>query len=736
MAKSASPSLLKIYWNKHVLISLLLSIIVVLYLTSPLSEPLKKPWIIFLQGRGPLVVVLLVFVLIVGFSEKIGSFLRRYQNSFSLGLIIPISLYVATTPFFTIGALFLYDFLWLPLEVPPEGVHWMCLGILGLWGTSIILFFHPLFIFVRRKKVDLPENQPVSGLLHQPIQSREEDRLGRSVFVDHFHVQISSLDRNGAHFILFDGAWGEGKTSVINLLMEKSGDNKVFVRFEPWRTLSVSDLRTSFYQALSNAFNKEIFYPQFSAKIAELLKVVSAGELHWFAKVVRGLTPSLYPSKASVEKVVSNILEKWDKQVVVIIDDLDRVTKEELWDVLKLVKELEGLKNCVFIFVGSKPHLKRLGEELRSEGGLTQHEDFLEKFIPFTISLPPVVNTALRKHLKDDISKFVTETFEALRAEDSTKVNAQKQELGSKELEEGYKELWRYEKIKTMRECVRFVDSFKFYLNPVFLEVSLSDFLTVHYFREFYPSTYNDLFRYRSHYVEEYIPGNDDNDMKHSVGMVSRSLSGNESKPDPVSLMTRNLGSIGDDERRSVEHLLGTLFKSRTVFPSSGQPPYSDDEGRLKHPQANDFYFRLTVDPSAILESEVREWAEELVWQSSAETLYCILIAKHHPEEQRPLDNWLSRLAEERNKEEWIWSRRDEWRKEFVLAVIIATLQSHKDDIANELDVYHAKANAILFCRESERISQLLPQSRPSWVPEVQWERVEALRNLPKATSQ
>ena len=82
----------------------------------------------------------------------------------------------------------------------------------------------------------------------RPINSVDEDILGRSAFIKNLAREIRGLSSEESIVIGLSGPWGSGKTSVINLVTQelRKGSDKnclrpndvIEVRFTPWNHIN------------------------------------------------------------------------------------------------------------------------------------------------------------------------------------------------------------------------------------------------------------------------------------------------------------------------------------------------------------------------------------------------------------------------------------------------------------------------------------------------------------------
>lgn len=94
----------------------------------------------------------------------------------------------------------------------------------------------------------------------QPIQSYKEDILGRKSFAQSLGNAILNYKEKDSIVIGLFGAWGSGKTSIINMALEhidyvykdKKGEiEPIIVRFNPWNYSDQNQLISQFFKQLS-----------------------------------------------------------------------------------------------------------------------------------------------------------------------------------------------------------------------------------------------------------------------------------------------------------------------------------------------------------------------------------------------------------------------------------------------------------------------------------------------------
>ena len=106
----------------------------------------------------------------------------------------------------------------------------------------------------------------------RPILTEEEDRFGRAPFARRIAETISHIQDPSSIVIGIYGAWGEGKTSVLNLMAECLKDNLsvIVIRFNPWHFESTEKLLGGFFDTLGSALGKSL--PTLAEKVGGILK--------------------------------------------------------------------------------------------------------------------------------------------------------------------------------------------------------------------------------------------------------------------------------------------------------------------------------------------------------------------------------------------------------------------------------------------------------------------------------
>ncbi len=88
-----------------------------------------------------------------------------------------------------------------------------------------------------------------------PIKSQSEDRFRRYPFAKRIAETIVARPDPGSLVVGIYGAWGEGKTSVLNFINSYMRDKEsvVCVSFNPWRFKDEATLLLNYFNTLADA---------------------------------------------------------------------------------------------------------------------------------------------------------------------------------------------------------------------------------------------------------------------------------------------------------------------------------------------------------------------------------------------------------------------------------------------------------------------------------------------------
>lgn len=235
-----------------------------------------------------------------------------------------------------------------------------------------------------------------------PIMKSSEDKLNRESFVKSLANVILQSAFPTSFTVGLYGAWGSGKTSLLNMVIEqieRSSTDVVILRFNPWLCSDPKQLITQFFKQLASAIKmKKPTADTVCELVDQYADIFDAASLIPYAGAAIATAGKIFTTKArkrmnrksndmqGQKDEIIRTMVKENLKIIVSIDDIDRLSEEEIIAVFQLVKALADFPNAVYLLAFDYDVVVRaLGTVQHGDG-----REYLEKVIqvPFEIPAP------------------------------------------------------------------------------------------------------------------------------------------------------------------------------------------------------------------------------------------------------------------------------------------------------------------------------------------------------------
>lgn len=392
-------------------------------------------------------------------------------------------------------------------------------------------------------------------LTDNPISTKSEDHFDRWSFAERIAHTIGRREDSGGLVIAIYGEWGDGKTSTLNLMEKalKSYEDIVVTRFNPWYFQSESILVSGFFNHLADTIEKSM--PTLGEKIIGFVKTYGGMLATVATSVTLGGVPvsispgAVYDAASGVsdlglgelQKRIEGILAKSEKRIVVLVDDIDRLDKDEIQQIFKLVRLSGSFEKVTYVLAFDEKMVAAALRDKYPSGSGDPGLKFIEKIVQVPLHLPPANKEALLEAIYAEVNKTLSAEEIELSERDAGSIGHEFQ------TSLGYA-------LRTPRQVKRYANAIMFGLPVLKEEVRIADLLLIEAIRVFYPDMYT------------LIRDNPD------VFLSDEPRSGSPDKDRATVLNAMYKGVESENHRNSLRHLIEVLFPR-----SSNQGSYGDD---------------------------------------------------------------------------------------------------------------------------------------------------------------
>lgn len=411
-----------------------------------------------------------------------------------------------------------------------------------------------------------------------PITKLDEDKLDRQKFVLHLRKIIKNYEKTDCLTLGIMGSWGSGKTSFINMVFDQSNENILteerfkLMRFNPWNFSKQQDLYYQFFDQLNNII---ISNENDERKINNIKKMMDG----YWKKISNNAQISLSFSGISYSKVLgektlenlkeelNDALKSLEYKLIIIIDDIDRLTDDEIQQIFILVKSLADFPNIIYILPFDKNIILKSIAKLQKNNT----EEFLDKIVQLQIDLPKIPNSKIRNiFIKELEELFINEKID---------MNFEHRNLR-----------FAFLFLRSIRDVNRYINNLTFYLPLMNSEINTLDSILLMGIQLFENEIYHEIKNNKTFFTENLIKRPNDDELSEYKRYFKYLLDKKQSltEEDLIKLLT-------------------VLFPQLTNFDGnwdmSNQISKWSSELKICSYKMFDKYFELTLDENEISNS-------------------------------------------------------------------------------------------------------------------------------------
>ncbi|WP_100242532.1 KAP family P-loop NTPase fold protein [Acinetobacter tandoii] len=483
----------------------------------------------------------------------------------------------------------------------------------------------------------------------KPIKNLEQDLLGRVDFAKNLSDAISQWKGDESLVIALHGDWGSGKSSIKNMALSHSRqqhNSLTIIEFSPWEWSAQDKIIQAFFDEVSKSIGRKdsskedqklanIFakYGNHLSTAHTILKganlsvplltttILGTGlassyftdntQLVLLITTLTSLIPIImsvtqkgsellgkmsenFSQKAKLnEKTLAEIrnelieaLGKRETPLLIVMDDIDRLTTVELRMIFQLIKANTDFPNVIFLLLFQKDIVEKKLTDTTQSG-----ENYLEKIIQIPFTIPQIQLKQVHEVLFNLLDNVINSHTDTDKRFDQQRF-----------IEIYHKGLKNY--FNNLRNVYRFNSTlcfnFNLFKNNDIFEADPADLIAIECLRVFEPNVYSKL-----------------SNSKEAFTTLRSTSSDNQAEKVKYSRIIEDIiKSASEKNRESVEGILKSLFPTTQWIISNYYYDHSSYQEwftqlRVCHKDHFDKYFKLSFDSESFSTSDFIDFLQQ-----------------------------------------------------------------------------------------------------------------------------
>jgi predicted KAP-like P-loop ATPase len=334
------------------------------------------------------------------------------------------------------------------------------------------------------------------------LENPEADKLDYAHFAEELAKSLVNMPCQDGFVTAIYGSWGLGKSTLVNFVQHyienstikrKENIKTIVLRFDPWFYSGEEGLLRTFFNCLNIKVGFDLQEEDRAAinALSSFSKAISATQLDklhpalFIGNKIAGLLKASPKDLQRLKKDAEEKLKKSKLKILFIIDDIDRLTTEEMRQIFKVVKTVADFPNVIYLLAFDREVVERCLNGIQGVEG--KGSEYLQKIIQAPFELPTPDKNKLHSLFLEKLDILLKDTTSSTFDQDRwTNV---------------YLDSIDYF-IRTPRDIIRLLNVLSITYPSIKNDVNTIDFIAVEVLRLYFPDIY-DLLRNNSDYFVE-----------------------------------------------------------------------------------------------------------------------------------------------------------------------------------------------------------------------------------------
>jgi ABC-type dipeptide/oligopeptide/nickel transport system ATPase subunit len=314
------------------------------------------------------------------------------------------------------------------------------------------------------------------------VITEKNDVLNRLKIVKSIEEKITNTNSPKESYpIGIVAEWGNGKTTILHTLIKHFEEKPEYttIEFNPWKCSSSEKIIETFFKLLKEKLSPYSFIinNKIEEYVVNLTTLSKNSILSSTSELVEKFTsePNIEDQYDKIKKEIIAI----NRKIIITIDDLDRLNKKEIYEVIRLIRNTANFPNVFFVVAYDKEYVLKAIEEINTHNS----HFFLEKIFQIEETLTPIKTMTLEgeliKRMHSILKGKSKEGFDNFI--EQSRIIRKMGSLHNRKIPF----------IENLRDVKRFVNSFEMRYKIIGDEVFIPDLLWLELLRFKVPSFYN-----------------------------------------------------------------------------------------------------------------------------------------------------------------------------------------------------------------------------------------------------